>query len=562
MLSELTIKNLAIIDFLHLEFPEGLTVISGETGAGKSILINALKFVSGDKIKQTQIRKDKGGPSELKIEAIFDTPKPSPAKDILRTLQIDESESELILERQITPGGKNRYRINGHIVPGAKMAELSGFLLDLHGQHQQQSLLKASTHINYIDTFAKNEKKLQQVKNIYVEWRDYLRLLASKEREVHNTKEMFDFYSFQFNELDGAHLEEGEEEHLEEKLKALSGLEKTVESLEVSLGILDNEPNGILRNLTQLKTRLTYLENKISSFVGLSDKISLIQAELKEILHRLGGYETPQALSASEIDGLNARLAQLQRLKAKYKTDIKGLIFLKEERKKALDDLENFSSDYEDLKHKAQDLFHALMKKAEVLSSQRKKAGKKFEQEVQNYLDKIGMTGSRFHCKWESIKADAFDSHSLHQNGIDTLEFLFSANAGEEPAPLGTIASGGESSRVMLAIKAVLAENAVVPFMVFDEIDTGIGGETANYLGELLRQLSQHHQIIVITHLPQIAAFASHQIKVYKEISGGRTVTKVKALSANERIKELARMIGDESSESSLEHAKVLLTQK
>ena len=287
MLLELTVRNFAIIEFLHLDWKEGFTVITGETGAGKSILINSLKMISGEKIRPELIRK---GADKLKIEAIFDIPESGLAREFLRSLEIDVHEQELILEREMTRGGKNRCRINGSIASLRTMEELSGFLLDLHGQHKQQALLRPATHVSYIDRFGKLEGLRDNCQVRYRQWCRLLNDLKELDQDLQKTREQQDFYSYQFKELQDAGLREGEEEEIEDRLKLLSGLEKITDSIQSGLGILEGEKDGLVDRLSSLRKILIYLESRVNAFSGTTGELTTAEAALEEILKKIHSY--------------------------------------------------------------------------------------------------------------------------------------------------------------------------------------------------------------------------------------------------------------------------------
>ncbi|MFC1584141.1 DNA repair protein RecN [Fibrobacterota bacterium] len=559
MLIELRIRNFAIIDSLHLNWNTGFTVITGETGAGKTIIINALKTISGARIDPELIRK---GSDKLNIEAVFDVPESDELSRLLDIQEIDTSENELILERELFRGGKNRCRINGSIVSLATMKKAGGCLLDLHGQHKQQSLLDQATHLSYIDRFGKLEALQQAFAEKYRGWKSLLETWEEREHTFQKTREQQDFFSFQYKELEEAGLRMGEEEQIEERLAVFSNLEKTTEQVRAGLALLEDDRHGIMNNLSSLRDALAYLESRSSALSGTVREMEDAKAGLTDILRRIQAYEIPQEADPETIDALNARLAFLQKLKSKYKLRTAGLIELREKRKHALDMLLDYKGDGESLKSEIETAFASVCAAARALSARRKKAGKAFEKLVNSHLSHLGMEKADFTCQWKEREPLMMEAGSLFPSGMDRLEFLLSANPGEGFKPLHRVASGGESSRIMLAIKTALAGADPVPLMVFDEIDLGIGGITANRIGEALQKLSDHHQIMVITHLHQVAARASHQVKVLKSSSGGRTLTLVKLLTEAERIPELARMMGDETSQATLKHARQLLTKK
>jgi DNA repair protein RecN (Recombination protein N) len=560
MLRELKIRNLAIIESIDLEWKAGFTAVTGETGAGKSILLNALKFILGAKVKSDLIRQ---GADKLRVEAVFDVPPAKGLKAALERLEIDPEGEDIVLERELTQAGKNRCRVNGSVVTAAALEEIGSHLVDLHGQHHQQSLLDPATHLEFLDGFAKLDGQAETYHRGYLEWKGTGDRLRQAEEAARRVREQFDFLKFQWKELDKASLAPGEEERIDSELKVQSSLEKIGSTLQSSLSILEGEEGDVLGGLARLEKDLQHLGKYLSPnpFETHMQAVDAARDGLSDLRGALRGYRLPQSADSARLDDLNAKLALIQKLKAKYHTDMAGLVELRDRRKRELDGFENSEADIGDLKSSLADAFARAAALADGLSKKRHEACRAFDAEVNKNLKGLGMEGAAFQTRITAKAPSPEDPAALSPTGIDQLEFFLASNPGEPAKPLKQIASGGEISRIMLSIKSALAQSDPRPLLVFDELDTGIGGVTANRVGESLKELARHHQLIVITHLHQVAAQASGQQRVVKELEGGRTVTRVIPLSSKERVQELARMMGDESSQATLKHARELLAQ-
>jgi DNA repair protein RecN (Recombination protein N) len=574
MLRELKVRNLAIIEAADLAWDPGYTAVTGETGAGKSILLNALKFILGAKVKPDLVR---AGADKLKVEAVFDVPPSRELKAALERLEIDGEADELILERELSAAGKNRCRVNGSVVTTAVLEEVGSHLVDLHGQHQQQSLINPATHLGFLDGFAGLSGEAEAYRRLYREWRDLDARLREAEAEARRVREQADFLRFQLKELDKAPLAPGEEERIEGEIKMQASMEKIVSGLEASLALLEGGEGGgeggdVLGALARLDRELRALGKYLqpSPFEAHLQSLETAREALSDLRGALRGFRVPQSADAARMDELNARLALIQRLKSKYHTDLAGLIELRDRRRREIGSFESSDADIQDLKARRAEAFDRALSAADGLSRKRQAACRDFDGQVNDRLRNLGMEGASFQTRIETrIETRPADpsghedgaSAVLSPAGIDQIEFFLAANPGEAAKPLRQVASGGEISRIMLAIKGALAQTDPRPLLVFDELDTGIGGVTANRVGQALKELASHHQLIVITHLHQVAALASHQQRVVKELEGGRTMTRVCRLSPKERVQELARMMGDESSSATLKHARELLSQ-
>lgn len=570
MLRSLSIRNLAILPEADIVFEPGFSVLTGETGAGKSILLGALKLVLGAKSKTDLIRQ---GADKLRVEAAFDLPPSPPLKALLQSLELD-ADDELVIERELTAAGKNRARVNGTIVTLADLEAIGRHLVDLHGQHEQQGLLDAGTHGMYLDGYAGLTAEADAYAASYRAWRAAEQALARAEEDATRLREQIEFLQFQYKELEKAGLgKEGDgiEEKLESELKLLSGFEKISGGRDACVESLEGV-GGVFPALARLQRDMHNLARQIDAqdVSTCEEKILEARALLDDVRGALARLDVPAEADPERIDALNARLALFQRLKTKYKTDLAGLIALRERRRAEIATVENAGVETASLKEARDAALKDARARAAALTVKRQAAAKKFDGEVNARLARLGMDGSTFQTHFAppssadksaamAAKASAAPAVELSAAGADRIEFFLAANPGEPARPLRQSASGGEISRVMLAIKGALAHSDPRPLLVFDELDTGIGGQTGLRVGEALAELATHHQLLVITHLHQVAAQAAHQHKVEKRLEGGRTVTGVRALSAKERAAELARMMGGEDSDTALKHAKELL---
>jgi DNA repair protein RecN (Recombination protein N) len=576
MLRSLSIRNLAILPEADLTFAPGFTVLTGETGAGKSILLGALKLILGAKSKTDLIRQ---GADKLRVEAVFDLPASPALRMLLKNLELDV-EDELTLERELTAAGKNRARVNGTLVTLADLDAIGRHLVDLHGQHEQQGLLEAATHGAYLDGYAGLTAEADAYSLSYRAFRNADHDLKRAGEDASRLQEQIDFLQFQFKELDKAALgnapangegaaesakTENVEEKIERELKLLSGFEKISAGRDACAEALEG-PQGALPALGRLQREFHALSRHLESdtFSEQDEKIEAARTALEEVRGALRGLNVPEEADPERIDSLNGRLALFQRLKSKYKTDLAGLIALRDRRSAEIARVTDAGVETASLVAARDEALADARKRAAALSKKRRAAAEKFDAEVNARLARLGMDGSKFEARVQPLASSkdekARDAKGeIGSSGFDQVEFFLAANPGEPSRPLRQSASGGEISRVMLAIKGALAQSDPRPLLVFDELDTGIGGQTGLRVGEALAELATHHQLLVITHLHQVAAQAAHQHKVEKRLEGGRTVTGVSALTEKERASELARMMGGEESGTALKHARELL---
>ena len=545
MLKQLSINAFTLISQAEVPFRDGFTAITGETGAGKSVLLKALRLVCGDKAQASLVR---SGDTKAVVEAAFDISSEPQVKKILDELEID-SDDELIIRREILENGKGRARVNGNIVSQSDLQRLGEELVQMHGQSEQLLLRDIRTHAQMLDDYAGNGELL---KEYAIHWNEWNRIQAKIEETEKRAKELAaqkDFLKFQFDELQKAALKEGEEEELEERVGAASKSEIERRYLNDIQAMLGNE-KGVLDQARVLQSKIRALASKLPQYEtqlqSFEETFDPFECCCKELL-RLSPSRT---MSEADIDKANARIALIQKLKRKYRTDVPGLIALTAQRKEELECLENLDADLDELAKQAEGAHAALERGAARLTESRADAARRFDSAVEGFLRELGMPKASFKT---SIAAQP-----LGATGADRIEFLLAPNPGEGEKSLQKAVSGGELSRVLLAVKSVMAKLDRVPLLIFDEVDSGISGEVGNKIGEALRNLGKHHQVLTITHLHQVASRAQNQLAVSKKEEDGRTFTSVKELDYEGRVQELVRMLGGES-ETVREHARQLL---
>ncbi len=545
MLKQLSINGFTLIAKQEVPFHEGFTAITGETGAGKSVLMKALRLICGDRGQTSMVR---SGEEKAVIEGLFDLKDLPQVKNLLVSLEID-SDDELIIRREILENGKGRVRVNGAIVSLSDLEKIGDMLIQMHGQSEQLLLRDIRTHAQMLDDYAGNTELLNDYSALWNEWnsiKNEIRETESRARELAAQK---DFLKFQFEELSKTNLKLGEEEELVEKVSRGNKGEIEQNYLMEIQGLIGND-NGILDQTQCLLSKLKGLSQKVPRYEEVLNSLLEVSEPFESNCKDMMRLTPEKSLSEAELDRANGRIAEIQKLKRKYHTDVAGLLELAEKRKEELSCIENLDSDLEELNKKLRVCNEKLEKTAKALSDKRKNAADIFDKAVETNLQSLGMPKAVFKTQIET--------QDLSANGMDRIEFVLAPNPGEGQKSLQKAVSGGELSRVLLAIKTVMADLDAVPLLIFDEVDSGISGEVGNRIGEALRNLGKHHQVLTITHLHQVACRANHQLSVSKAETDGRTFTTVRDLDYEERIDELARMLG-ENSEITREHARQLL---
>lgn len=545
MLKSLSINGFTLIAQADINFRKGFTAITGETGAGKSVLLKALRIVCGDKAQASMVR---SGEEKAVVEATFDIQSVPKVQQILEELEID-SDEELVIRREILESGKGRARVNGSMVNQADLLRIGEELIQMHGQSEQLLLRDTRTHAQMLDAYADNGNLLDEYSKLWAAWNDIQNKIAATEERAKNLAAQKDFLKFQHDELTKAALKEGEEEELEDKVSSASKSEAERRHLGDIQGMLAGE-NGLLDMVQSLQARMRTLAIKCPNYEEDLKALEEVADPFECVCKDLMRLSPSAAVSAADIDRANSRIAQIQKLKRKYRTDVAGLIALTEQRKEELSSLENLDADLEELSRQSKKTLAELEKVAEKLNAARVKAAARYDQSVSGILHTLGMPKAEFKT--------SIEKQALGPIGSDRIEFLLAPNPGEGSKSLQKAVSGGELSRLLLAIKSVMAELDKVPLLIFDEVDSGISGEVGNSIGEALCKLGQHHQILTITHLHQVASRAQNQLAVSKKEIDGRTFTSIVELDYDGRVQEISRMLGGDN-DTIREHAKQLL---
>lgn len=566
MLKNLLIKNYALIEEITVEFSSGLTIITGETGAGKSILIDALGLLLGERASTEMIRT---GAEKAIVEGLFVVNGNARVAEILRASENDITE-ELIIRRELTNKGQSRCFVNDSPVSVSLLKEIGDALVDLHGQHEHQSLLRPETHIDFLDSFGGYEEEIESYQKLYRS----LAELTSKKRELQEQESQLkakkSLYEFQIKEIDAVNPQSGEEEHLESELKILENTEKLSELTNGIHQLLYEAENSVRDNLVKARKMVEQLAEIDSSFAESVNDARSAEVIVDELSKQVQNYSSKIEFNPERLEEIRERLGALSLLKKKYGGTIDLLI---EFRKKIGDEFkfaENFEGEIAKLEKEIESLRKECGEKAKLLTQQRKETAKKLEKAILNALGDLGIPKAQFITTIQQRTIDSSANMlSVKVNnqlfeatatGIDHVEFFISTNVGEDPKPLVKVASGGEVSRIMLALKGALANSDKTPLLIFDEIDTGVSGRIGQSVGLSLKKLSTHHQVIAITHLPQIAGLADTHFAVEKIEANKKTSTQLRKLETEERVREVAKLMsGSEVTEAGLKSAKELM---
>ena len=577
MLEDLSVKDFALISQNYLEFKKGFTVLSGETGAGKSILIGALSFLLGGKAEVTQIR---AGAHEASVTGTFFLPElsetaaksvsgeddeeiPETAAEWLSLHGIEAENNRVILRRFIRDNGKSGAFIGSTPVTRADLSQFSSYLIDIHGQHEHQSLMKVAEHRKFLDSKAGITLEVKKFTELYAGLVAKRKLLAEIQSSDGERERKLEMFTFAVSEIEEAKLKEKEDEALEDEQNRLSSYEKIYSAVSQINALLSENEESVVPVLKKVRRESAFVTEMDRSLQKLDERVESAFYELSDIADEFDSYAGNLVFDPARLSQVEERLSLIYNLKKKYASSVNAPlseVFEYKEKAQAFIDL-NADGDTrkEQLKAEIIQLEKAVLTKAGELSEKRKACAVVLSKEVEEILSKLGMKGTRFSVGITE-KAGNELSQKCGPYGIDNVEFLISANPGSPLLPLAKIASGGELSRVMLALKTIFAETDSVETLIFDEIDTGIGGEVAVSVGNHIKKLSQKRQIFCITHLASIAVYADNQIKIEKGVSDGITSSSVHEISGEERVSEIARMLsGDSQTEQSLEYARSLL---
>jgi DNA repair protein RecN (Recombination protein N) len=554
MLKHLYISNFTLINELDMDFNPGFSVITGETGAGKSIIIGAVSMLLGNRADVKMIR---NGKDKCIVEAVFSISDYDQdfINRFLTDNDLDNNGDECILRREININGKNRAFINDTPVILASLKELGEHLLDIHSQHQNLMLNKEDFQLSVIDVFAQNKKILAEYQDLFKKYKSEAGKLEELQAAISRIKENEDFLQFQNKELSEANLEEGEQESLEQQSELLTHAEEIKNTLYNADSVLSSDEHNIITQLRSLSDSMNNIQNVYPDAESLTNRLNDCVIELKDISREIVSHVEDIDYDPEKLQAINSRLDTIYTLEKKYHTsNIPDLIKKHEEIKSQLSRIDNFDVDFKAQQDKVDRLKESCLKKANALTASRQKAARKVEKELAARLIPLGIPNVKF-------KIDMTQQKELTAKGLDRITYLFSSNSSSSLSPIAQVASGGEVSRVMLSLKAMMSRVTGLPTIIFDEIDTGVSGRVAEQMAHIMKEMGDNkHQVICITHLPQIAAIGSTHYKVTKTETSQGTNSLMTLLSPEERVKEIAQMLsGSDISIAAIENARTLL---
>ena len=549
MITSLSIENFALIEKLDIDFSNGFSIITGETGAGKSILLGALGLVLG---KRADLNSLKNKDEKCIVEANFSIGKYD-LEFFFESNDLDY-EQETIIRREILPSGKSRAFVNDSPVNLQQLQDLSFYLIDVHSQHQTIELSEEEYQFKIIDAIANNQELGIEFQSFLKRYRVAKSTLESKKNEFSAVLKEKDYNEFLYQELETANLKEGELEELEQQYQTLSNVEFIKENLDKLLSISNEEAFGVLKNLKEFKAVLQKNVGFSTEYQSLFERTNSLLIEFDDIVKELNRESDLVFNDPEKLETVNQKLQLIYSLQKKHNVlTVKELIQIQIDLEGKVVSVATLEEEIVNLEKSIKDLELQLDEVANKISKSRREAIPNLSEQLIAILNLLGMPNVRF-------KIDIIASETYHNNGKDSLQFLFSANKGTDFGLLKKVASGGEMSRIMLAVKSILSQYSKLPTIIFDEIDTGVSGEIANKMGEIMRDMSKTMQVFAITHLPQIAAKGANHYKVFKTVLGENTVSELKLLNNDERIIEIAEMLsGKDISDSAVNHAKALL---
>ncbi len=550
MLTLLKIKNLALVEDLTWEIGAGLVGVTGETGAGKSIIVGALKLVLGERAARSLIR---SGEDTCTVEAVFQLVKPDEVNLVLEESGLDPcEEDQLVIRRVISASGANKQFVNCSPATLNVLKSLGHYLVDLHGPHEHQSLLSQDRQLDMLDAYAQAEKELSTYRDAYGKWRDAVQEFHELSTSERATEQEIDLLRYQIDEIEGAAINPTDEEDLETRYKVASNSTRLVENVGQILQSLGDDGDSVLSRLGEIARHVQDLNKTDPSTTQLTAGLETAQVELQELDSSLRDYVEHLEIDPAELASLEERINLLESLKRKYGSTLEEVVAFKDEAAAKLSKIENRGEERERLEGEIVASRALVDKAASKLSAKRTKGAPRLAKEIATHLSALGFKRSQFEVSIEARETPG-------SRGVEQIEFIFAPNPGEPGKPLRLIASSGEMSRVMLAVKSALANQDSIPLLVFDEIDANVGGEIAQSVGAKMASLGESHQVIAITHLPQVAALASCHYTVTKEFGDDdRTRSVLREVREKKRVREIARMLGG-SAKSAAAHAESLL---
>lgn len=555
MLLELSIENFAIIKQLHLTFHKGMTALTGETGAGKSIIIDAMGLLAGGRGSTDYIRQ---GKQKCVLEGLFELPKHSSFKVLLDDLGIDQRDELLIIQRDITSSGKSICRVNGRIVTLGNLKRIGAYLVDIQGQNEHQDLLQAEKHLQLVDSFGSQSFKDQLAD--YQKKYDAYRELEKRVRAIQENEQSYiqriDMLNFQKKEIEEAGLQINEEEKLVEERDKLANFQKIVDAFAKSHEILAGESGNSLDGIGEAAQEIQEVAYLDKEYEQINENVQNAYYLLQDAAGEVSNILDQMELDEGRLEEVNARLEVIRQLKRKYGESIAAVLSYDEKISAELEQVDVTGNKLEEMQAALDQKHQNVWEIAESLHTQRKQIAQKLEKDILQELSDLYLENTQFEVRFFEEKKE------LNRNGLDQLEFYLTTNPGEPLKPLAKVASGGELSRMLLALKSIFSKAQEKTSIVFDEVDTGVSGRVAQAIAEKISGIANGSQVLCITHLPQVAAAGDYQYLISKEVQSGRTKTTVQEIDTTERVQEIARMLsGAEITDLTMENAKEMLTQ-
>ncbi len=553
MLSELRIKNFAIIESLDFSFQSGMNVLTGETGAGKSIIIQAVNLILGDRASTGLVR---SGEKEASVEAVFSLAGEMRIRESLDALGID-ADDELLIRRVISQEGKNRVYINGTLSTIGMLSGITENLISISSQHEHQTLLRPDHHLYFLDSYGKLDGEREKYQEAYRGWKKLKKKLDGMREAEKNHEERLDLLTFQLDEIESASIEPHEDEHLKEERSILINAEKLAGGAAHGDDVIYASENALITQLSKVIARTRDCAAIDSQLLGTVETLENILFQMEDAALSLRDYGSNITVDPVRLDVVEERLLYLEKILKKYGPTTDDVITSAKRIEAELESIKDSGATTDEIEEKLGERWTHSVELARRLSSKRKEAAATLSKKMKKELEELGMKETHFDIRFSSLLAEGGQNDEiLCENGLEEIEFYLSTNPGEEPKPLARIASGGELSRIMLALKGCILGESKMPTLIFDEVDSGIGGGTAEVVGRKIKNVSKGAHVICITHLPQIAALGDAHYKVSKNIKAGRTFTTIERLDDAQRVDEVARMLGGiDITEKTKEHA-------
>ena len=552
MLKRLSISNYALIDQIEILFDQGLTIITGETGAGKSIILGALSLILGERADSSSIRNKE---RKTVVEAVFDI-KDYNLKSFFQENDIDYYEDELIARREINPNGRSRAFVNDGVVGLATLKELMTRLVDIHSQHSNMLLSRPSFQLSILDNIAGHYDDLNSYSDIYNNYRDTERKLNELRDNYDRNRSEEDYLRFQLNQLQETNLKPGEDEELEQQQRRLANATSLKEDLWKVINILNGEEQSLLDQLQDVHHSLAVAEENLEEVAGMSERVANSLIDLKDIAQSISSIEENLNNDPAALQQVEDRLIAIYSLERKHNVKtVNELLELQAQYQERLEAIDCSEERINAMQQQLDGQRSEALKLAQVISERRKKAAAEFSTKLIPLAQNLGMKNLQFHVDFKNVEINA--------SGCDNVDFLFAFNKNQALMPVKETASGGEISRLMLCIKSVIAQSMSMPTIIFDEVDTGVSGEIAHKIGDMMGDIAHHIQVVAITHLPQVAAHSNSHLRVFKTDTATQTVTSVERLNDEEHVTEIARMLsGSEVNQAALDNARALINDK